>query len=201
MSGESTLWVCAYDPLLFGVDPVAAEMQSALERIVMTQKAYLVTNTYLERHIELHYPASVVRQTIIIPSSVAQRLGDRWNVNLSSSQTVTEVGNVGGTLMLPLAATLGRTIVLYGMDGFVRQGSTVDLPHANEFDLERRAPKLARSSASSLRAQEMEVFESATHCLVQAMLSNGHRIFLAKPSLNRGLVNLPVLSALREELQ
>ena len=193
----ATSWVCAYDPMLFGIDPFAADMRVAIERVVTTTEAYLVTESYLERHIELNYAPAVAPRTVIARSSHIQRLQGGWNVNLAASQAVPECSNVGSTLMLPLAATLGRRIVLYGMDGFRRTPAGVELPHEPGMYAGHRQritqSDIYRSrSRPDDRAQEADLLDYATDCLVRLMSQGGHRLYVARPSLNKGLAEVPV---------
>ena len=189
-TGDSSVWICAYDPQLFDSGPLASDLRLALQKNA-NGKTHLVTSSYLERHIELHFPDPVVVQTITVSTKVASRFRGRWNIDLAVSRIVTETGNVSTTLMLPLAASLGRTIVLYGMDGFARRSERVETHYYAAFQTDnleslKQIPLSQKRASGSDLLRELDVFEFSSSGLVQAMLARGHRVFLTRPSLNRG---------------
>jgi len=198
-NGTSSVWICAYDPNFFDAGPLSSDMRLALQSALrFGGNCYFVTSDYLERHLELHYPSSTVERTISVSTRRTNRFLDHWNIDLAASQRVVETGNVGTTLMLPVAATLGQTIVIYGMDGFDRRSDSVHMPHhpalrSDHLDQLSNTPLSQKRAPGSAMLQELEIFESASRGLVQAMLSRGHRVILSRPSLNAGLAGLPIL--------
>ncbi len=186
-------WLCAYDPELFSLaDATLPSFIDILSEFLMRENHFFVTMTYMESFLRLNLPAHVYEKTLFLKPSNRRH----WNIDICKEQSVRNVTNVTLTLALPLAATLAREIVIFGMDGRPPTAIDEDLPHNPAFPYGYKSDYgWSDASCRKVLREQRPSFYSNTRQLVKVLMKANCHLYLAAPSYNPGLAAVPIWKA------
>ena len=149
-----------------------------------------------------HIPDSVMRNyfpsNVQLKSHYIRTLGhDCIATNLSGdlhSLTVTPYGNVLTDLMLPVATSISRKVVIYGCDGKRPGSEEMFFDKADEISKIDNAQKRDLTDVLDLNTYDHYIYmhNVFTRYVVDQCLRKGAQISLRCPSWNAGLQHLPV---------
>jgi hypothetical protein len=184
---------CIMDPYYFAPADSTTTIWNAVFELLRSTSAVFVTTSNAAGFIELNFPEEIKRKCHYVRTLGRDtcRLHTRFSL---PELTVTPYGNVLTDLMLPIAASISRQVVLYGCDG-APPGATSNFPKSSYLQASEDA--LAGESApivdESYYSTYFDSFSAYTHFVVQECKVRGIEIFLRTPSWNAGLRSLPVL--------
>jgi hypothetical protein len=182
---------CAMDPYAFSDTDSFENWRECLFKFVRETSAVFVTLADFAPFIELNFPEDVKAKCLYakVLGHDTYRATSRFT---TAGLTVTPYGNVLTDLMLPLATSVSRRIILYGCDGKPPNAATY--PKGNSMQEYENAVLREVPGALDDFSGYIDALSLYTGFVVQECKKKGVEITLRRPSWNLGLRNLPVLS-------
>lgn len=187
--------LCLLDPLYFApLSSMDAFWQNAFDLLRETP-AVLITTLDYAAFIELNFPDEIKKKCHYVKTVGHDTPNFLTRDNLQDL-IITPYGNVLNDLMLPVAASISRSIMLYGCDGQAPGEESGYLPKAASLQSHETAVwEEVGSGFHDTRTykQYLSSQNLFTRYLVSDCIRKGVKIALRRPSWNTGLQGLPVL--------
>jgi len=185
---------CALDPNNCGPTYHMKSMWAGAFRLLRETPAVMVTLKNFAPYIELNFPDDIKRKCYYVNALGfdTYRMTTRFSL---SDLTITPFGNVLTDLMLPLAASITRRVILYGCDGRP-PGGTMNFPKSaglQKYDDEWLENGPAHVDENQY-SKYMDMHSVFTRYVVDECINHGVQVSLRRPSWNIGLDGLPVFS-------
>jgi hypothetical protein len=183
--------ICILDPVLYGPFPSQRSFREGLFAFLRETPAIFITTYDFAAFIELYFPNDIKAKCHYV-KTLGHDTGHIWTRFDVSKMTVTPYGNVLTDLMLPVASSISRQVVLYGCDGRPpdEHGKFPKLDNLEQFDKE-----LEKDVAYPLTYYDTYVryIGLYTRYVVDECQRQGVDIRLRRPSWHAGLTHLPVV--------
>ena len=184
--------ICMLDPILFSpLDSVQPTLNCTYSLLRETP-AVLITTRRFAAYIELNFPSDIKRKCHYVSTLGHDSLWLHENSAIDQL-VVTPYGNVLTDLMLPVAASISKNIVLYGCDG-KKPGSAGFFKKSEKISQidEKQHEDISHYTDFDIYDQYIAKHNIFTRYVVDKCLSKSINIYLRKPSWNTGLQHLPV---------
>lgn len=185
---------CIIDPYYFIPSPSVQALWQNVFELIRTTPAVFVTTLDFAGYIELNFPQDITQKCFYVRTLGRNTWRTKTNFSLRRL-TVTPYGNVLTDVMLPLATSISRHLVLYGCDGVPPGAST--FPKAGTVqkceDVQTQECDAVHNEVQ-YRAY-LDTFSAYTKFVVEECKNQGVDIELRCPSWNPGLSDLPVVPA------
>jgi hypothetical protein len=193
--------VCMLDPYYFVPTHHWKSVWAGAFKLLRETSAVLVTAKCFAPYIELNFPDDIKRKCYYLKllGHDSYRTIPKFDL---SDLTVTPYGNVLTDLMLPLAASISRRVILYGCDGRPSD-STLNFPKAaglQQYDDAWHEDGTMYYDESAY-SKYIDMNSLYTRYVVDECLNHGVRVTLRCRSWNDGLDGLPIFSLEEEKLR
>jgi len=183
--------LCVIDPYFFSPTQCWKPMWDGAFRLLRDTPAVLVTSRDFAAYVELNFPDDIKRKCYYVTTlgHDTYRITTRFSL---ASLTVTPFGNVLTDLILPLAASISRRVILYGCDG--RPPGATYLPKSlglQEYDDAWR-DEACMQVDEGYYSRCIDMFSLYTRFVVDKCRSQGVYLSVRVPSWNTGLSHLPL---------
>jgi hypothetical protein len=185
---------CIIDPYYFIPGQSLQVLWQNVFELLRTTPAVFVSTLDFAGYIELNFPEDIIQKCFYV-----RTLGrNTWRTKTSFSLpelTVTPYGNVLTDVMLPLATSISRHVVLYGCDG-VPPGAT-SFPKAENV---QKSEDVQSQECDAVHDEVqyrtyLDTFSAYTKFVVGECKNHGVDIELRCPSWNPGLSDLRVVAS------
>lgn len=198
--GSDRIFSCGHPFALCLIDPYYLtpneSLQTLLRRIILfirQTSSLLITTLDFRAFIETHLPVDIQDKCKYIRTLGHHGFYPKTKLDINDLY-VTPYGNVLTDLLLPVGASVSKTLILYGCDGRPN-GVPGNFPKAAALQDSERAISQDLSTTFTADYYDPYIKRNAryTHYVARECMSKGVKIMLRCPTWNQGLQDLPVL--------
>lgn len=198
--GDDRIFSCGRPFALCFIDPyyltANESLQTLLRRIILfirQTSSLLITTLGFRAFIETHLPVDIQSNCKYIRTLGHHGFCPKPKLDINNLY-VTPYGNVLTDLLLPVGASISKTLVLYGCDGRPN-GMTGNFPKAAALQDSEQAiiQDLSNTFTADYYDPYIERNALYTYHAVRECMGRGVKMMLRCPTWNQGLQDLPVL--------